>query len=221
MRAVIFDFDGVLVDSEPSHYRALRDCLLAEGITITPDEYAQEYLAYDDRECIRVAFETHGQTYDAERIDAAARRKAQFFEQTSTGVPLFAGARELIASLAEKVPLAIASGALAGEIDRILAAAGLREAFATVVGADNVTRCKPHPEPYLTAMRRLRTALPDLAAAECLVFEDSVPGIAAGLAAGMKVVGVAHTYPPAKLQSAHLVVPALKGLRAAAVEGLF
>jgi beta-phosphoglucomutase len=166
MRAVIFDFDGVLVDSEPSHYRALRDCLLAEGITLTPEEYAQDYLAYDDRQCLRIAFERRGLPPDEARVETAARRKAQIYEDLLNRVPLFDGARELIEELSGRIPLAIASGALAGEIDRILAAAGLREAFATVVGADNVTRCKPHPEPYLTAMRRLRTALPDLAAGE-------------------------------------------------------
>jgi beta-phosphoglucomutase len=221
MRAVIFDFDGVLVDSEPSHYRALRDCLLAEGISLTPEEYAQDYLAYDDRQCLRIAFERRGLPPDEARVETAARRKARIYEDLLNRVPLFEGARELIDELSGRIPLAIASGALAGEIDRILAAAGLREAFATVVGADNVTRCKPHPEPYLTAMRRLRTALPDLMAGECLVFEDSVPGITAGLAAGMKVVGVAHTYPAAKLQAAHRVVPALKGVRGSAMEDLF
>jgi HAD superfamily hydrolase (TIGR01509 family) len=221
MRAVIFDFDGVLVDSEPLHYRALRESLIADGITITPEEYAREYLAYADRECIRIAFERHGVPHTAERIEATALRKAQIFDALLAQVPFFEGARELIADLGRNVPLAIASGALTHEIERILEAGGLRQAFVTIVGADDVSRGKPHPEPYLTAMERLRSRVPDLDAADCVVFEDSVAGIAAGLAAGMKVVGVAHTYPPAKLQSAHHVVPALKGLDTMAVQGFF
>jgi beta-phosphoglucomutase len=221
MRAVIFDFDGVLVDSEPLHYRALRQSLIDDGITISPEEYAREYLAYTDRECIRIAFERHDVPPTAERIEATALRKARLFDALLAEVPFFEGARELIADLGRNVPLAIASGALTREIERILDAGGLRQAFFTIVGADDVSRGKPHPEPYLTAMERLRGRVPDLDPTDCVVFEDSVAGIAAGLAAGMKVVGVAHTYPPAKLQSAHRVVPALKGLDTSSLQALF
>jgi len=221
MKAVIFDFDGVIVDSEPMHYRALRESLVADGITITAEEYARDYLAYTDRECIRIAFERHDVGRDPERLEATAERKAQIFDALLAQVPFFEGVRELIGDLAQRVPLAIASGALTHEIERILQAGGLRSKFFTIVGADDVSRGKPHPEPYLTAMARLRARVPDLVPADCVVFEDSVAGIAAGLAAGMKVVGVAHTYPPAKLQSAHRVVPALKGLDAHALQGFF
>jgi beta-phosphoglucomutase-like phosphatase (HAD superfamily) len=132
-------------------------------------------------------------------------------------VPFFEGARELVSDLAQAVPLAIASGALSNEIERLLTAGGLRQPFFTIVGADDVSRGKPHPEPYLTALARLRARVPGLEPADCLVLEDSVAGIAAGLAAGMKVIGVAHTYPPSKLQSAHRVVTALKDLDAASL----
>src|SRR5829696_6965961 len=99
MRAVIFDFDGVLVDSEPLHYRALRESLVADGIHISAEEYARDYLAYADRECIRIAFERHGVPHTAERIEATARRKAQIFDTLLAQVPFFEGARELIADL--------------------------------------------------------------------------------------------------------------------------
>jgi beta-phosphoglucomutase len=221
MRAVIFDFDGVLVDSEPSHYRALRDALAEEGIRITPEEYASRYLAYDDRECIRIALEHDGQPCEAARVEAAARRKAQIFDALLGHVPFFDGARELVADLARTMPLAIASGALRGEIERIVEAGGLRPSFAAIIGADDVSRCKPHPEPYLTALSRLRQRAPDLRAGECLVIEDSVAGITAGRAAGMRVLGVAHSYPPEKLEAAHHVLPALRGLRAADLQELF
>jgi beta-phosphoglucomutase len=221
MRAVIFDFDGVLVDSEPSHYRALRDALAEEGIVIDTDEYARHYLAYTDRECIRVAFERHGHAYEAERVERTALRKAALFDALLAEVPFFDGARDLVAELGRSRPLAIASGALSAEIEHILTAGGLREACAAGGAADHVARGKPHPEPYLTALERLRAHKPDLTPAECLVFEDSVAGIAAGRAAGMKVVGVAHSYPKEKLQSAHRVVPGLRGLRASALEDLF
>jgi beta-phosphoglucomutase len=174
MRAVIFDFDGVLVNSEPLHFRALREALLGEGIAITADEYLVEYVAY-----------------------------------------------ELVRALAVEMPVAIASGARRGEIERILAAGGLREHFAAVIGADDVTRTKPDPEPYQAAFERIAPLAPGLTPAEVVVFEDTIPGIAAARAAGMKVIGVAQTYPAGKLGLAHGVVPTLEGLGVAEVRAIF
>jgi HAD superfamily hydrolase (TIGR01509 family) len=221
MKAVIWDFDGVLVNSEPLHYQAMRDCLAPEGLAITRDEYDRQYLAYDDREAIRVAFEVHGRPADKEKVHAVAERKARIFEALMAEIPFFEGARELLAALAEIVPMAIASGALRGEIEHILAAGGLRHRFETIVGADDVERGKPHPEPYLLAMQRLQGRVPGLTPAECLVFEDSMAGITSGLAAGMKVVGVAQTFPAHKLTTAHLVVPSLRAVELPALRALF
>jgi HAD superfamily hydrolase (TIGR01509 family) len=221
MRAVLFDFDGVLVNSEPLHFQAMRDALLAEGIAITEEEYLRTYLAYDDREALRIALEHHGRSPRLDQVDALARRKAELFEEKMAKIPFFPGARELVQSLAEEVPLAIASGALRAEIEAILEAGGLRSAFMTIVGADDVARGKPDPEPYLTAMQRLAPRAPGLRPEHCLVVEDSMPGIAAGLAAGMKVMAVAHSYPPAKLKAAHRVVDSLAGVSARELRGLF
>jgi len=186
-----------------------------------PDEYRREYLAYDDWGAIRIALERHGRPSSRERIAELAERKAEFFEASMDAVPFHRGARELVESLRAEVPLAIASGARREEIERMLRGAGLREAFVAVVGADDVTRGKPDPEPYLTALAALAPRAAGLAPVECLVFEDSVPGIAAARAAGMKVVGVAHTYPAAKLTLAHQVVDSLHGLGAPEVRALF
>jgi beta-phosphoglucomutase len=221
MRAVLFDFDGVLVNSEPLHYRALRECLRPEGIDINEDEYARSYLAYDDAEAIRVALEKHGHPFDGTRVRRVAERKAALFDELLGSVPFFPGAAELVQELAREVPLAIASGALHREIERILTAGGLRQAFTAIVAADDVTRGKPHPEPYLTAMSAVAPQAPGLAAGECLVVEDSMPGIAAGRAAGMKVLAVASSYSPERLTAAHRVVPSLQGLRAADLRALF
>jgi beta-phosphoglucomutase len=221
MRAVLFDFDGVLVDSEPMHYRALRDCLVAEGLDIDEDEYARFYLAYDDRESIRIALERHGIPCDLDRLDQAARRKAGLYESLMTEIPFFPGARALIRELSGQVPLGIASGARRAEIEGILRAAGIRSSFGAVVGADDVARTKPDPEPYLAAMRGLESAAPGLRPEECLVVEDSMPGIAAGLAAGMKVLAVSHTYPPEKLRAAHRVVASLEGLDTEGLRAMF
>ena len=221
MRAVLFDFDGVLVDSEPLHFEALRDCLRPEGIEIELGEYLQHYLAYDDWGAIRRALERHGRAQDPERVRGIAERKAGIFQELMGRIPFFPGAPDLVRALASEVPLAIASGALRREIEEILEAGGLRGLFAAVVGADDVVNTKPHPEPYLAAMSALEPRAPGLRPAECLVIEDSMAGIAAALAAGMRVVGVAHSYPKAKLAAAHQVVESLEGLTPDRLRALF
>jgi HAD superfamily hydrolase (TIGR01509 family) len=221
MRAVLFDFDGVLVNSEPLHYSALRDALLPEGIAIDEESYVRDFLAFDDRGAIRRALEHHGQAFDRERVERVALRKAQLFEERMHEIPFFPGARELVRALEAEVPLAIASGALSAEIEAMLSAGGVREAFTAVVGADQVRRSKPHPEPYLTAMTRVAAKAQDLRPDQCLVIEDSMPGIAAGLAAGMRVVAVTNSYPAAKLSAAHRVVASLEELTLASLRALF
>jgi beta-phosphoglucomutase len=212
LKAVLFDFDGVLVNSEPLHHAALRDALRPEGIDIDAEEYVRTYLAFDDWEAVRLALRVHGQTAEPERVDAIASRKANLFEALLPGIPFFPGARELVRGLARELPVGIASGARRCEIEAILAAGGLRDSFTAIVGADDVTATKPDPEPYLAAMRLLAPRVAGLAPAECLVFEDSQAGIASGLAAGMKVVAVAHSYPAEQLGAADHVVPSLTGL---------
>jgi beta-phosphoglucomutase-like phosphatase (HAD superfamily) len=117
-----------------------------------------------------------------------------------------------VRALAARVPVAIASGARRGEIETILSAIGLRDAFAAVVGFEDAAHGKPDPAPYLEAARQLEARAPSLSPAECAAVEDSVPGILSARGAGMKVVGVAHSYPAARLGPAHRVVPSLVGL---------
>jgi beta-phosphoglucomutase len=131
LRAAVFDFDGVIVDSEPLHYRALRDALLASGVSITREEYWAHLLASDDRGAIRLAFERRGEPLDPERVERVAARKAQRFADLIPEVPVFPGAPELISSLATEVPLAIASGARHEEVEEILSGLGLRGLFAS------------------------------------------------------------------------------------------
>jgi beta-phosphoglucomutase len=220
-RAAVFDFDGVIVDSEPLHYRALRDALQPEGVAISEEEYRHIYLAYDDREAIRLALERHGERTDRERMERVEARKVRHFAEMIPEIPVFPGARDLVCGLAEEIPLAIASGARHGEIEAILGGLGLRGAFGAIVGAEDAGRTKPDPAPYLEAARRLAEGSPGLAPAECLALEDSMAGIASALGAGMKVLGVAHSYPAEKLRAAHRVVDSLVGVDATSLRGLF
>jgi HAD superfamily hydrolase (TIGR01509 family) len=221
MRAAIFDFDGVIVDSERLHFQAMREALLLEHVAIDMQAYADHYLAYDDHNAIRLALERHGQPADRARVHALAARKAELFEALMPSIPFLPGARELVRALAREVPLAIASGARTSEIDRMLQAGGVRDAFTAIVGADDVRNFKPHPEPYLTALQQVSLRAPGLRGADCIAFEDSMPGIAAALAAGMKVVAVTNTYPAAKLSAAHRVVPSLLGVTPESLRSLF
>ena len=221
LRAAVFDFDGVIVDSEPLHYRSLRDALRPEGVEISEAEYLQVYLAYDDREAIRLALEHHGQSTDPARRERIEARKVETFARLIPEIPVFDGVRDLVRALEAEMPLAIASGARHDEVDAILRGVGLRDAFEAIVGAEDAERTKPDPAPYLEAARRLAARTPGLAPADCLAFEDSMPGIASALVAGMKVVGVAHSYPAEKLRAAHRVVDSLVGLDAGALRGLF
>ena len=221
LRAVIFDFDGVLVNSEPLHFRAMRESLIPEGIVIDSTEYLRNYVAFDDRGAIRLALEQHGHPSDAVRVEIVADRKARMFAEMKSEIPFFPGARELVRELRRvEVPLGIASGARCSEIDALLETGGLRDAFAAVVGADDVARTKPHPDPYLEALRQLQQAAPGLEAKDCVVLEDTPPGIAAARAAGMTVVGIAHTYEASVLVSAHHVLTSLRRVSAAELRAL-
>ena len=221
LRAAVFDFDGVIVDSEPLHYRALRAALLPEGVEITEEEYLRIYLAYDDRGAIEKALQHHGEPADPERVDRIEARKVESFAELIPGIPVFEGAREVVRALAAEVPLAIASGARHDEIEAILGGLGLRDAFQAIVGVEDAERTKPDPAPYVEAARQLAARAPGLDPGECVAFEDSIPGIAAALGAGMKVVGVAHSYPADELRAAHRVVDSLAGFDTSSLRGLF
>jgi beta-phosphoglucomutase len=221
LRAAVFDFDGVIVDSEPLHFRSLRDALQREDVLITREEYWDHLLAYDDRSSIRLAFERRGERPDPERVDRVQQAKVERFAALIPEVPVFPGAREVIGALAAELPLAIASGARREEIEAILQGIGLRDAFREIVGAQDATATKPDPAPYLEAARRLGRTLSGLVPEDCVAFEDSAAGVMSALGAGMKVVGVAHTYPAEKLRSATRVVDSLARLEPASLAALF
>jgi beta-phosphoglucomutase len=221
LRAAVLDFDGVIVDSEPLHFRAMRDALRTVEVEITEEEYWTSYLAYDNRGAIRRGLELHGETASPERVARLAARMVTRFQELMPEVPVFPGAVELVRALAAEIPLAIASGARQEEVDAILRAVGLRDAFETIVGAEDAPRTKPDPAPYQEAMGRLGGSAIGLSPAECLALEDTMPGIASALGAGMTVVGVAHSYPAEKLRAAHRVVDSLVGIGVDGLRDLF
>jgi beta-phosphoglucomutase len=221
VQAAIFDFDGVLVNSEPLHFRSLRDALALESVFVTEEEYYSSLLAYDDHGAIRIALETRDLRWDAGKRARIAAHKAEVFEAMLPEVPFFPGAHEFVRAMAARVPVAIASGARREEIEAILTAGGLRDAFTTIIGADDVENTKPHPEPYLRAVAQISPHGTRISPATCLAIEDSMPGIASARAAGMKVLGVTNSYPALRLNLAHRVVDSLAHLRPEDLLSLF
>jgi len=221
LRAAVFDFDGVIVDSEPLHFRALREALRTESVEITEEEYFASIVAYDDRGAIRRALALRGEDADPDRVERLASHKVAGFREMLPEVLVFEGAADLVNRLAAEVPLAIASGARHDEVEAILTGVGLRDAFTTIVGAEDAHGTKPDPAPYLEAAHRLGARVDGLPPADCIAFEDTVAGVSSAVGAGMKVVAVSNSCPAEELQTAHRVVDSLVGLSVDDLRGLF
>lgn len=214
LRAIIFDFDGVIADTERLHLQGFRIALSAHDISISDQQYFERYLGLDDREGFRAILGDHGRNSDSSAVGRLMEEKARvFIELIGERIEIFAGVRELLSELREGVspmPLAIGSGALSSEIRLILRVAQLEEAFDEIVAADDVTRGKPDPDIFLEACTRLgRSRAKNLVPAECLVVEDSTGGINAGSRAGMRTVAVTNSYPASAFEEADLVVSGL------------
>lgn len=212
--AVIFDFDGIIVDTEPLHLVAFRAVLEPRGIPLSDAEYWERYLGFDDRDAITTALTSAGREPAPACVATLMAEKAErFLHSVRAGVPLFPGVEAFVRAAARHGPLAIGSGALRAEIELILETVGLREAFAVIVSAEDVTHGKPDPETYLRALAALRSRQPALAPEACLVVEDSAAGVAAAKAAGMRCVAVTNSSPAAALADADLVVESLEELQ--------
>jgi HAD superfamily hydrolase (TIGR01509 family) len=203
--AVIFDFNGVIVDDESVHFDLFREVLEQEGVIITYQDYHDRYLGYDDAGCFEHVLADHGQTYDDARIaDMIARKGRRYFEVAEEGLKYFPDAAATIRRMADQYPVAINSGALRAEIVFTLEKLGLRDRISAIVAAEDATHCKPHPAGYVQALEALRRTHPvlDLQPASCLVIEDSMAGLQSAKGAGMKAVGITQTYPAADLLGA-------------------
>jgi beta-phosphoglucomutase len=207
LRAIVFDFDGVIANSEPLHFQAFRDVLAGEGLALSERDYYDRYLGFDDVGVFRaVGVET-------KRIDDLVKQKAVRLEALERDVSiLFPGAAAAVRRLAASVPLAIASGAIGAEIRRLLEREKLSQFFVTVVSADDTVKSKPAPDPYLQAVAQLDAACGGhLSPRECVAIEDSRWGLESARTAGLRTVGIAHTYDAGTLV-ADLVVDALDRL---------
>jgi len=214
LKAIVFDFDGVIANSEPLHLRAFQDVLVDRRVRLTEREYYDRYLGFDDAGVFQAIAAAQSIAWSANDIDALVARKALRIEELERNVSiLFPGADDVIRRAAGRVPLAIASGALGAEIHRILDREHLTQFFSAIVSADDTPVSKPSPEPYALAVARLSDAAgTSLSAVDCVSIEDSVWGLESARAAGLRTVGVTHTYPAAALSSADLIISSLAEL---------
>jgi beta-phosphoglucomutase-like phosphatase (HAD superfamily) len=210
LKAIIFDFDGVIANSEPLHFQAFRDVLAGEGITLTEDDYYARLLGFDDVGVFTAVGDERGAGWTAARLREFATRKAARLEAIGHGGAsvLFPGAADAIKRAAAAVPLAIASGAIGAEIRRVLDRERLADYFTVIVAAEDTPSSKPAPDPYLHAVALLAhmDGGDGVTAEECVAIEDSRWGLESARAAGLKTVGVAQTYAASELDSADLVI---------------
>jgi HAD superfamily hydrolase (TIGR01509 family) len=198
--AVLFDFDGVIVNSEPVHCRAYLQIARQQEIDLTEAEYYRDLIGYDDRGAWRIVLENHGRRTDDATIEELTRRKTTVLQEMARGrrIAALPGVEQLVRGLRRAdVPLGICSGALRAEIELMLDGTGLRDDFAVITAAEDVDIGKPDPRGYvLTAQRISEKIGRSIAIEQCLVIEDAISVAIEARREGFAVLGVATTYPP-------------------------
>jgi beta-phosphoglucomutase len=221
LQAVIFDFDGVIANSEPLHLRAFQRALGEDGIVLTAEEYYARYLGFDDVGAFAALARDRGLELSREHLaDLVARKGRHLQEMMDDGEVLFPGAADFIRATAAAVPIAIASGALRHEIDEIIDAAGLARLFSAIVASGDTPESKPSPAPYRLAFDRLKHVAPDLEAHRCVAIEDSRWGLVSAAGAGLRCIGVTTSYAAGELTDAEMVVDGLHSLTVSALDDL-
>jgi beta-phosphoglucomutase len=214
--AIVFDFDGVIADSEVLHLRAYQEVLRPLGTTLTRDDYFARYLGFDDDGVFRTLAADRGLTLSAADIQQLIAVKCGVFEALESSADLlFPGAADCIRRLATEFELGIASGARRAEIEPVLERAALASCFRFIVASGDTAASKPSPEPYLRA-----AALHGRPAQECVAIEDSRWGIASAKGAGMTCVGITQTYPRGELAEADRIIDSLDEFTAALIRSL-
>ncbi len=212
VEAVIFDFDGVIVDTEPLHYQAFQRLLEPIGLGFSWDQYVETYMGFDDRDAFLEAFKRTDEGLSALELAELIDRKAVLFQEIIRGgISAYPGVVTLIHEIHRaKLPLAISSGALRSDIDPILQTLGIQDCFDIIVTADDVAKSKPDPECYRMALARLSQFHSlNIPAHQVLAIEDTPAGIAAAKGAGLRVLAVTNSYPAEQLTRADIIMETL------------
>ena len=208
LSAIIFDFDGIIVDSEPLHFQAFNQLLAPEGKEISWEEYCQVYIGFDDRDVFRHAFRVHGESISPPVLKKMIQEKATLFQafiRNEKATPL-SGAVELIQSIPPALPVALCSGALQSDILPILEKLRIKNCFKQIVSAEDTAISKPDPAPYLLTCKKLALENP----ATAVAIEDTPAGILSAKGAGLKVLAVTNSYDRKFLMEADAVTDSLE-----------
>ncbi len=207
LKAIAFDFNGVLIDDEDVHYRLIRDLVAPLGIVVTEADYFEKYVVYRDDDAFRQVLIDAGRPATPDVVEHLVREKRRrYLEEVLRGLRVCPGVQAFIPAVAAAYPLAVVSGAARAEIEAILEHIGLRSYFGVIVGAEDVTDGKPAPDAYVEAVRRLRAWVPALQPAEVLAIEDTPGGLLAARRAGLRTAAVLTTFPAEALRDADLIL---------------
>jgi beta-phosphoglucomutase len=216
IKAIVFDFDGVLADTERLHLRATQEALATHGWTLDEEAYFERYLGFGDRDLVLEFARDAGESIAPHAVERLVALKADRYRaHLAAGNALYATAAGCVQRLGSRFPLAIASGSLRAEIRDLLAASALAGAFRVIVGADDVANGKPAPDPYLRA-----AALLGIDPSDAVAIEDSRWGLESARTAGMRTIGVTTSYPASALSLADVIVTSLDEISVALVEQL-
>jgi beta-phosphoglucomutase len=210
--AILFDFDGVIVNSEPLHLFAFQKVLEAEHISLSDEEYYRELIGFDDRGAFRHLYEKRQINIEPKDLSRLMTRKSEMVMELIEDKKYHAlpGVEEFVRGLWRHYPLAICSGALREEIEAMLEGIALRDCFATIVAAEDVAVGKPDPRGYVMCMRQVSQITGvALKPENCLVVEDAPSVIRTVKAAGFSTLGVATSHDIEKLAEANWRVKTL------------
>jgi beta-phosphoglucomutase len=214
--AIVFDFDGVIVDSEPLHLRAYQEVLEPRGLSLPREEYYAKYLGYDDVGVFAAVAEARNWRLADGQIPALVAEKTRVFDALiAAGEVLYPGAVACLSRLAAKWPIGIASGALRHEIETTIRGNALDRHIRFIVASGDTPASKPAPDPYARAAQ-----LHGVPPSECLAIEDSRWGIESAKAAGLWCIGITNTYPVSELMQADAIIASLDELTVGLIESI-
>jgi len=223
LKTIIFDFDGIIADTEPIHLEAFKIVLKDFSIELTDEDYFNKYLAYDDKTLFDKILLESGKDNSPVVINNLIDKKHIIIKSLiESNVVLFPGFTDFIKLIQNRYLICIASGALLAEIELILNKFRLLNFFHSITSADEVINCKPDPEPFIKALGKINKNRENMIKpSECLVIEDSIHGVDAAVAAGMSCVGITNSYNHEMLKDANVVVDSFNELNIDIIENIF
>jgi len=207
IKAIFFDFNGVIIDDEPLQMAAYQEVLREHGIALTEDDYYSA-LGMDDKAFVRFAFTRYQKQLTDDALKSILEGKlVRHRKLIENELPLFPGVVTFLQSAARQYSLCLVSMASPAEIEHVLQRANLQRLFSVIVSSADVNACKPAPDCYQSALRKLNEkrkaeGRPALAATDCLAIEDSPPGIESARLAGTHTLGITNTVDAEQLRAA-------------------